>query len=98
MTSEPTLPPIANRLAPLGFLVRIDLSWPYGSSTIKNPPSAVTATTVGLLSWMLAAGPSSPLAPNTPSLVRPLPESVTPSSGHRGTLPVIIRDSGDNPV
>jgi hypothetical protein len=68
MTSEPTLPPIANRLAPLGFLVRIDLSWPYGSSTIKNPPSAVTATTVGLLSWVLAAGPSSPLAPNTASL------------------------------
>jgi len=35
-------------------------------SAIKNPPSAVTATLTGPLSWASVAGPSSPELPATP--------------------------------
>src|SRR5215469_4094308 len=47
------------------------------ASAIRNPPSAVTATQAGLLSWASVAGPSSPLFPAAPV---PATRLITPAA------------------
>src|SRR6185437_2942101 len=65
--SSPLLPavpvPAPRVIPPAADTFRTTLFW---KSTIRNPPSAVTATPTGTWSWALVAGPSSPLLPAVP--------------------------------
>ena len=65
--SSPLLPvvpvPATRVITPAGDTFRTTL---FGPSTIRNPPSAVTATLAGASSWASVAGPPSPLSPGVP--------------------------------